>query len=876
LNDFQQKGEDDRLLPSLQRQSRYWIPLLLNWLKGEIGNNEDTTDHDTIASITASANKNLNELPLKTKQRRQQRQKSAQLSSSIISAEVQIEALRALTALSEWTSRVGGVGIPLTTTMMNEEEEDAFDRVHKKYTTSQLLTAGCTPQNPLSPSSQRILLRQPDAVPMIVSLLSSPDAAVHEQAMWILGSIASSGLGATTLPTPPPQAAVARAAAAEVTKMMSEHSSGSSSSSGLDGSMSVAIPTAAMSSSSEMVGAAGNDAVVDIISPVPPRSGSSSSSSSKDKSSISARDVIFAAGAMDSILKCLADNPRNVPLHRAGAWCLSNLVEGRYSSSSSTNEKATSSSTLIRKPVAIEEMDIYTLLPTVKRMLHMDDTEVLTHTCWTLSHFCDGPAYHIAAVIYYNEDRNPKKLSTENGLVPRLVELLLHPSPKVAKPALRTVGNIVCADSSDQQDQNNGTIRPVVDFTEIILEWNAVACLRQLVEHPNREIQKEACWTLSNIAAGTASQIQAVIDSGAIRPLVDIVNNDRTDKEVRSEACWVVLNATSCGSDDQISTLIEEGCVSVLGVLLTEPNMVMMALEGVERVLQTEEAQDSVDLGSKSEEELGQRPTILKCASLIKAVTESPHNSSVVSKRAKYIWEQHFVSCALCHNNYSRCRILNSHFCNECKCHVCSKCDCRVYHLSYQEELWAEDEQKAAESKNQKKSKKQKKKQKMKEKAAEKKKIDVQVISQPPSQGFGPAKVVAAAAASKGNDSPTNTSKANNNASADSTIRKTSSSPSPSRGTIESDGASVGVADDNTGDNAAGGIAVNDSCDTNNRQPPIDLVLYLQETGSIIALAKLMDSLYDHEFDDEDDERDGRQQQKKKTMDLNHRVLTTQ
>lgn len=350
LNDFQQEGEVNLLLPSLQRQSRYWIPLLLNWLKGGIGDNESTTDHETIATITASANKHVNELPLKAKQRRQQRQKSAQLSSSIISAEVQIEALRVLTALTEWKSRVGEGGMPLTTTTMNEEEEDALDRVHKKYTTSQLLTAGCTPQNPLSPSSQRLLLRQRDAVPTIVSLLSSPDAAIHEQAMWILGSIASSGLGATALPTPPPQAAAARAAAAEVTKMMSDHSSGGSTSSGLDGSMSVAISTAAVSSSSEMVDGVGKDALVDNISPVPHRI----SSSSKDKSSISARDVIFAAGAMDSILKCLADNPRNVPLHRVGAWCLSNLVEGRYSNSSSTNEKDTSSSTSTRKPVAID------------------------------------------------------------------------------------------------------------------------------------------------------------------------------------------------------------------------------------------------------------------------------------------------------------------------------------------------------------------------------------------------------------------------------------------------------------------------------------------------------------------------------------------
>ena len=312
-------------------------------------------------------------------------------------------------------------------------------------------------------------------------------------------------------------------------------------------------------------------------------------------------------------------------------------------------------------------------------MLHMDDAEILTFTCWTLSHLCDGPVYHIAAVIYSETSvSHPKHvMSPANGLVPRLVELLLHPSPKVAKPALRTIGNIVCADCTDQVDIHGNTL-PVVDFTEIILECYAVPCLRRLVGHHNREIQKEACWTLSNIAAGTASQIQAVIDNGAIPPLVRLVNNEMTDKEVRSEACWVVLNATSCGNDEQIAILVEEGCVSVLGVLLAEPNMVMMALEGIERVLQTEEAQDSEDLYHKSEEELGQRPTIIKCAALIKTVTESPHNTSAVSKRAKRIWEHHFVSCALCHNNYSRCRLQDSHFCNECKCHVCSRCDCRV------------------------------------------------------------------------------------------------------------------------------------------------------------------------------------------------------
>jgi len=894
-----QNSNPGYLLPVLRRQSRYWTPLLLSWLKSGGGNEPLDTDNSSL------------DLPLTAKQRRN-RQKNN--SSSSASKEVQIESLRALYALTEWTKHGGGYGSSYG------EQGGGFSEDN--------LSGYCSPHSPLSTSSQRLLLLHSDAVPMIVSLLSSRDAAVREQAVWMLGSLASSGLGGGTLPP-------ATEAAREVTKMFSENSGAE-----LDGSMSVAVPSAS-SHPSEL---AQTD---DLLS-------SSKDSRGSKKDSVSARDVIFAAGALGPLLKCLADHPNNIPLHRVGAWCLSSLVEGRYStsSSSSSNNDGGGTSSSGRKSLP-EEVDVLALLPTMRRLLHVDDAEVLTFTCWTLSHLCDGPSYHIAAVIYSDAGLGggARKMSPANGLVPRLVELLLHPSPKVAKPALRTIGNIVCADCTDQRDRGDdgrsGADFPAVDFTEIILECDAVPCLRRLVGHHNREIQKEACWTLSNIAAGTASQIQAVIDSGAIRPLVDLVNDDITDKEVRSEACWVVLNATSCGNDAQISVLIEEGCVSVLGVLLTEPNMVMMALEGIERVLQTEEARDSEDLYHASEEELGQRPTIMRCASLIKTVVAgggSHHNaSSAVSKRARRIWDHHFVSCALCHNNYSRCRPRDSHFCNECKCHVCHKCDCRVYHLSYQEELWKEDEEKDKERGRAKKSKKAKKRQKAKEKQreiAEKKKADqesreAQLQAQQQQQEQQLPKVVASskqgtamasseAAPVKGQGNPpSKTTKSKRNmsgcfaareaseqlpkrcgANKETSSRKSSESTSPSRNTIESGdttadsllGSGAGVTSENekgqesrTGESSEASSSLGGS-GHNGGQPPIDLVLYLQQTGSIIALAKLMDSLYDEEYEDEDGggedgEKDvsgggGRRQQQRRQApggrDLKHRAMTTQ
>lgn len=563
--------------------------------------------------------------------------------------------------------------------------------------------------NSSSNSSTHLLLRHPDAIPTLISLLSSPNREVHEQAMWILGSIAAGeGSNSTQLPNPP-AGVIPNALTANISA--SGNNSGSNS-----------IPTPTLH---------GNTACMTN----PPNSSSSTSSSVTQ-----AREQVLQAGVMAPLLACLEENPHNLSLQRIGSWALSNLVDVRYpqpsssknnSSSANNNNNSNSHSSLNSS----HEINIKTLLPTLKRLLCMADAEVLSHSCWALSHLCDGPSSHISIVV-----------SPSGGLVPRLVELLLHPSWRVTKPALRTIGNVVCAECVDEQDhmmvaasgednidggnttvsdKNSGSHRSKtgimipVDYTEIILECGAVPRLKQLITHGNREIQKEACWTLSNIAAGAIDQIQAVIDSGAIAPLVKLASDPNTDQEVRSEACWVVLNATSCGSDSQIETLVREGCVNVLGVLLNEQTMVMMALEGLERVLQVEEGKEMqmrrIDAREDSNGSPGRKSSAgasLVSASLIEALEQ--HKNSAVSKRAGKIWKQHFISCALCHQSFSRHRSSEAHFCKECKCHVCSSCNCEIYHLSYQEEFWAANEEKTQAKTLAKKSKKNKKKLKKK------------------------------------------------------------------------------------------------------------------------------------------------------------------
>jgi len=376
-----------------------------------------------------------------------------------------------------------------------------------------------------------------------------------------------------------------------------------------------------------------------------------------------ARDTVLQAGALEPLLKCMRDN-RKISLLRIATWTLSNLCDGQP------------------RPV----FKVGAVLHTIREVLQIDDTEVLSHACWALSHLCDGPSPHIQAVV-------------KADVCSRLVELLHCKSWRVVKPALRTVGNIVCAE--DEQD-----------YTQQIIECGAVPCLRLLIKHSNREIQKEACWTLSNIAAGTIDQIQCVLDSGSIPTLVELASKDAsTDPDVRIEACWVLLNATSCGSDSQIQFLVNAGCISVLCTLLDDNTMVMMALEGLEKILQV--GHDQAQAGDVPQDPNSNLHTTLLDTEKIEALQR--HRSSAIAKRATRMWNQYFVVCAICNTPYSK-NSPATKFCSECKCNVCNNCNCTVYHLSYQDELWksfAEDEKNKQQPK---KGKKKKKKAKDKDK----------------------------------------------------------------------------------------------------------------------------------------------------------------
>lgn len=193
----------------------------------------------------------------------------------------------------------------------------------------------------------------------------------------------------------------------------------------------------------------------------------------------------------------------------------------------------------------------------------------------------------------------------------KLLRLLRHESPRVVKPALRALGNIVCAEVDDvaakhthhQLDtaaaSETGSLgRNERDFTGGVVNLGLLPLLTRLIEGasgPSKDIVKEACWTLSNVAAGTFAHVQEVIESGCLRRVMMLASDcdDRSsrpvDPAVRIESCWVLLNAMACSNDSQLEILVRCGAVRALCAVVADPSMLGQVIEALDKILQVGE-----------------------------------------------------------------------------------------------------------------------------------------------------------------------------------------------------------------------------------------------------------------------------------------------
>jgi hypothetical protein len=112
------------------------------------------------------------------------------------------------------------------------------------------------------------------------------------------------------------------------------------------------------------------------------------------------------------------------------------------------------------------------------------------------------------------------------------------------------------------------------------------SALRSLLQSPMKSIRKDACWMISNITAGNSGQIQCVLESHLVLPLIEVLSEE-DDVDIKKEAAWAITHAMSGGTPEQIKYLVTHGCIPPLCDLLGchDAEMVTIALTGLEHIL---------------------------------------------------------------------------------------------------------------------------------------------------------------------------------------------------------------------------------------------------------------------------------------------------
>lgn len=191
--------------------------------------------------------------------------------------------------------------------------------------------------------------------------------------------------------------------------------------------------------------------------------------------------------------------------------------------------------------------------------------DIKADALWALSYISDGDDTRIDAIIECN-----------TRIAKSLVEVVKEGKPQLVAPALRILGNFVSGSEAQTQ--------AVIDANVLDVAMSVLTCQK-------RNLRKEMCWLLSNIAAGTQPQIAALLKAPHVAETL-VQKAIEADWETRKEAIYAVANVFTGGNDTHVGQLVNQNGIAAMADVLPiggENRMVVVALDAIENVLTVSE-----------------------------------------------------------------------------------------------------------------------------------------------------------------------------------------------------------------------------------------------------------------------------------------------
>jgi importin subunit alpha-6/7 len=102
---------------------------------------------------------------------------------------------------------------------------------------------------------------------------------------------------------------------------------------------------------------------------------------------------------------------------------------------------------------------------------------------------------------------------------------------------------------------------------QAVIETGIPRRLVELLMHPSTSVQTPALRSVGNIVTGDDLQTQVMINAGSLPALVNLLASAKDG--IRKEACWTISNITA-GNTDQIQAVIDAGIIPPLIQLLSQ------------------------------------------------------------------------------------------------------------------------------------------------------------------------------------------------------------------------------------------------------------------------------------------------------------------